>query len=66
MKIGDMILLPNGTHRHFDLTNPTAVLIAKVPRQDYLEYGWLAFASGRFVRLGRQIEQTCEVLSAKG
>ncbi len=65
MKIGDMILLTNGTHRHFDLTNPAAVLISKIPRQDYLEYAWLAFASGRFIRLGRQIEQTCEVLSER-
>ena len=64
MKIGDMILLPTGTSRHFDLTNPAAVLIAKVPRSDYLEYGWLAFASGRFIRLGRQIEQSCEVVNA--
>jgi len=66
VKIGDMILLTTGPVRHFGLTNPTAVLIAKVPRQDDLEYGWLAFASGRFIRLGRQIEQSCEVLNAKG
>jgi hypothetical protein len=66
MKIGDMIMLSSGPVYHFDLTNPVAVLVAKVPRQDYLEYGWLAFASGRFIRLGRQIEQTCEVLNAKG
>ena len=64
MQVGDMILLTTGPVRHFDLTNPTAVLIAKVPRQDYLEYGWLAFASGRFIRLGRQIEQSCEVVNA--
>jgi len=66
MKIGDMIMLNSGPVYHFDLTNPVAVLVAKVPRSDYLEYGWLAFASGRFIRLGRQIEQTCEVLNAKG
>ena len=66
MKIGDMIMLSNGPVYHFDLTNPVAVLVAKIPRQDYLEYAWLAFASGRFIRLGRQIEQTCEVLNAKG
>jgi hypothetical protein len=65
MKIGDMIMLSSGPVYHFDLTNPVAVLVAKVPRQDYLEYGWLAFASGRFIRLGRQIEQTCEVLSER-
>jgi len=64
VQVGDMILLTTGPVRHFDLTNPTAVLIAKVPRQDYLEYGWLAFASGRFIRLGRQIEQSCEVVNA--
>ena len=59
-------MLTNGPVYHFDLTNPVAVLVAKVPRSDYLEYGWLAFASGRFIRLGRQIEQSCEVLNAKG
>ena len=66
MQVGDMIMLTNGPVYHFDLTSPVAVLVAKVPRSDYLEYGWLAFASGRFIRLGRQIEQTCEVLNAKG
>ena len=66
MQVGDMIMLNSGPVYHFDLTNPVAVLVAKVPRSDYLEYGWLAFASGRFIRLGRQIEQTCEVLNAKG
>ena len=64
MQVGDMILLTTGPVRHFGLTNPTAVLVAKVPRQDDLEYGWLAFASGRFIRLGRQIEQSCEVVNA--
>jgi len=65
VKVGDMILLGSGPINHFELTNPAAVLIAKVPRQDYLEYGWLAFASGRFIRLGRQIEQSCEVLNER-
>ena len=64
MNVGDMIMLGSGPIHHFDLTNPTAVLIAKVPRGDYLEYSWLAFASGRFIRLGRQIEQSCEVINA--
>jgi hypothetical protein len=64
VQVGDMILLTTGPVRHFGLTNPTAVLVAKVPRQDDLEYGWLAFASGRFIRLGRQIEQSCEVVNA--
>ena len=64
MKVGDMIMLGSGPIHHFDLTNPTAVLVAKVPRGDDLEYGWLAFASGRFIRLGRQIEQSCEVVNA--
>jgi len=64
VQVGDMILLTTGPVRHFGLTNPAAVLVAKVPRGDDLEYGWLAFASGRFIRLGRQIEQSCEVLNA--
>lgn len=64
MNVGDMIMLGSGPIHHFDLTNPTAVLIAKAPRADYLEYDWIAFASGRFIKLGRQIEGSCEVINA--
>ena len=66
MQVGDMIMLGSGPIHHFELTNPVAVLVSKISRPDYLEYAWLAFASGRFIRLGRQIEESCEVLSAKG
>ncbi len=64
MNLGDMIRLNSGPVYHFDLTSPAAVLVAKVPRPDYLEYDWIAFASGRFIKLGRQIEISCEVISS--
>ena len=51
MKIGDMIMLSSGPVYHFDLTNPAAVLIAKIPRQDYLEY---AHANMPGIYLGRR------------
>ena len=64
MNLGDMIRLNSGPVYHFDLTNPAAVLVAKVPRSDYLEYDWIAVASGRFIKLGRQIEISCQVASS--
>ena len=64
MNPGDIIRLPNGPIYHFELTSDTAVLVKKSPRSDYLEYDWIAFASGRFIKLGRQIEGSCEVISS--
>ena len=64
MKIGDMIQLGNGPVGHFSLTSHAAVLVKKSPRSDYMEYDWIAFASGRFIKLGRQIEISCEVISS--
>lgn len=66
MQIGDMIRLNSGPIYHFDLTNPVAVLVSKVPRTDYLEYDWIAFASGRLIKLGRQIEISCKTVNEKG
>jgi hypothetical protein len=64
VKIGDMIQLGSGPVGHFGLTSHAAVLVTKVPRLDYLEYDWIAFASGRFIKLGRQIEISCQVISS--
>ena len=64
MKIGDMIQLGNGPVGHFSLTSHSAELVKKSPRSDYMEYDWIAFASGRFIKLGRQIEISCEVISS--
>jgi hypothetical protein len=63
VKIGDMIQLGNGPVGHYGLASHAVVLVKKSPRSDYLEYDWIAFASGRFIKLGRQIEGSCEVIS---
>jgi hypothetical protein len=38
-------------------------LIAKLPRNDRLEYDWKVLVDGRYINLGRQIENDPEVLS---
>ena len=63
MKIGDVIKLPKGCSNHWGLPTGIAILVAKTPRPDYLEYDWTVFVDGRFIGLGRQIEQTAEVLN---
>ena len=63
MKLGDLITLSNGPRTHFGLTSKSATLIRKIPRGDALEYDWLVFVDGRFIKLGRQIENSAEVLS---
>jgi hypothetical protein len=62
MKAGDLIILPAGPRRAFDLTSETALLIRKLPRTDMLEYDWEVFADGRIIGLGRQIEQNHSVI----
>ena len=63
MKIGDLITLSSGPRIHFNLTSKSATLIRKIPRYDVLEYDWLMLADGRLIVLGRQIEDSAEVLS---
>ena len=63
MKVGDIIKLSRGPYNHFKLKSYIAVLIKKLPRNDRFEYDWLALADGRFIELGRQIEQSAEVIS---
>ena len=64
MKIGDMIELGSGCCNHWELRSNTALLVEKLPRNDRLEYDWRVFVDGRYIELGRQIEQSCEVISA--
>ena len=63
MKVGDVIKLPKGCSNHWGLLTDIAILVAKIPRTDYLEYDWIVFVDGRFIGLGRQIEQSAELLN---
>ncbi len=63
MKVGSIVKLARGVYNHFGLESFTAVLIEKIPRKDNLEYDWLVLTDGRFIKLGRQIEQSAEVIS---
>ena len=64
MKVGDLIKLPYGCRNHWELPTGVALLIAKLPRNDRLEYDWDVFVDGRHIELGCQIENDPEVLSA--
>jgi hypothetical protein len=63
MKVGDLITLSSGPRIHFSLTSESATLIKKIPRGDDLEYDWLVLVDGRLIELGRQIENSAEVLN---
>ena len=63
MKVGDIVKLHRGVYNHFNLKSFAAVLIEKLPRSDELEYDWLVMTDGRFIELGRQIEQSAELIS---
>jgi hypothetical protein len=63
MKIGDLIQLQSGTRRHWGLPTGVALLVAKLPRNDRLEYDWKVLVDGRYIELGRQLEQSSEVLN---
>ena len=63
MKAGDMIKLPEGCRKHWGLPTGVALLIAKLPRNDRLEYDWKVLVDGRYIELGRQIENDPEVLN---
>jgi len=62
MKVGDVIKLPKGCSDHWGLPTGIALLVGKTPRTDYLEYDWTVFVDGRFIGLGRQIEDSAEVI----
>ena len=63
MKVGDVVKLPKGCSNHWGLPTGIAVLVEKTPRTDNLEYDWNVFVDGRLINLGRQIEQSAEVLN---
>ena len=63
MKVGSVVKLARGVYNHFGLESFIAVLVEKVPRKDNLEYDWLVLTDGRLIELGRQIEQSAEVIS---
>jgi hypothetical protein len=64
MQVGDLIELGSGCCNHWELRSSTALLVEKLPRNDKLEYDWRVFVDGRYIELGRQIEQSCEVINA--
>ena len=63
VKVGDLVKLPEGCRKHWKLPTGVAILVAKLPRADTLEYDWQVLAEGRLIALGRQIEQSSEVIS---
>ena len=63
MKVGSVVKLARGAYNHFGLESFTAVLVEKLPREDSLEYDWLVLTDGRLIELGRQIEQSAELIS---
>ena len=63
MKVGDVVKLPRGCSNHWGLPTGLAVLVEKIPRTDNLEYDWNVFVDGRLINLGRQIEQSAEILN---
>ena len=63
MKVGSVVKLARGVYNHFGLESFVAVLVEKLPREDSLEYDWLVLTDGRLIELGRQIEQSAELIS---
>lgn len=63
LKVGDLIQLPKGTRSHWGLPTGIALLAEKLPRNDRLEYDWQVIVDGRCIELGRQLEQSSEVLN---
>jgi hypothetical protein len=63
MKVGDLVQLQDGTRMHWDLPTGIALLTKKLPRNDSLEYDWKVLVDGRYIELGRQLEQSSEVIS---
>jgi hypothetical protein len=65
VKVGDLIKLSDGPRTHFGLISESATLIKKLSRSDAYEYDWLVFVDGRCIKLGRQIENSLEVISER-
>ncbi len=66
MRVGDLVRLPAGTSRHWDLSSPIGLLVEKLPREDKLEYDWKVLVDGQYIEFGRQIEDSSEVVSIAG
>ena len=64
MQVGDLVKLAEGCRKHWGLPTGIALLVTKLPRNDRLEYDWRVFADGRYLNLGRQLEDSSEVLNA--
>jgi hypothetical protein len=62
VKVGDLIKLQSSTRTHWGLPTGVALLVKKLLRNDRYEYDWRVLVDGRYVELGRQIEQSSEVL----
>ncbi len=58
MKVGDLIQLSDGPMQFYDLPTGIAILAEKLPREDFLEYDWNIFVDGKFIVLGRLIEDS--------
>ena len=64
MKVGDMIRLQSGTRNHWGLRTGVVVLMERLPREDALEYDWKVLTeTGRTIELGRQIENSSELIN---
>ena len=63
MKVGDLIKLQSGTCNHWGLPTGIALLVEKLPRNDRFEYDWKVLVDGRYIELGRQMEQSSEMIS---
>ena len=56
MKVGDLILLPQGFREQWGLTSKYGLLTEKTPRTDYLQYDWKILVDNRYVTASSQIE----------
>ena len=63
MKVGDLVKLGPGARHAWGLPTGVALLVEKMPRNDRLEYDWRVFVDGRSIELGRQIEQSSELIN---
>ena len=63
VKPGDLVKLSRGAGNHFNLKSYVALLVKKRPRTDSYEYDWVVLTDGRYIALGRQIEQSAELIS---
>jgi len=63
MKVGDLVKLALGARGVWGLPTGVALLVEKMPRNDRLEYDWRVFVDGRYIELGRQMEQSSELIN---